>query len=162
MIACALALRQAGGLNLFRECLPAEVHSRLVILRGQTAREAVQYMRSVLKLLLAGGQVKSIVQTMLVSLLPNGDWRHHQIEHFVTADPDTLDKKQIAVTMERGLMETLVARRLATCCRHKWTGADSALSELALLERIVINLFPEVCRAMFQPTPWACHLNAPR
>ena len=134
MIACALSLRQAGGLSLFRESLRMEVQSRLIILRGQPSREAVEYRCNVLKLLLAGGHVKSIVQTMLLSLLPNGDWRHHQIEHFVTADPETVDKKQLALTMERGMMEALIARRPAVWCRHRWTGASTALSELALLE----------------------------
>eukprot|EP00971_Amphidinium_carterae_P349597 6491100-Amphidinium_carterae.1 len=136
LINTALSLRHSGTLAAFRLALKCEVEGSLVILHGCCSCEASQHKKRVLEAF-AEGTTKSLSQLVLISVLPNGDWRDDtSVQHYVDHDVTREDHPSIAENITAGLMYALVARKPPVWCRHRWNGCQAALSELGLLAAI--------------------------
>eukprot|EP00971_Amphidinium_carterae_P190590 3782324-Amphidinium_carterae.2 len=148
IINTALSLRHSGMLASFRAALREEIKTTLVIKRGCCSPDAQRYKNLVLDVFTPGSG-KSISQLMLLSVLPNGDWRDgNVVEHYVDHDVSVEAYASIASTMEAGLMLVLTSRKPTVWCRHRWTGCQVAVSELGLLTA-VHNLLPRAFNKVF-------------
>eukprot|EP00971_Amphidinium_carterae_P175668 3481791-Amphidinium_carterae.2 len=146
MIHAALSLQGASALQLFRRCLRAEVRQRLVILQGCLSKEASEHRCSCLELFHSSGAPHSMVSSMLLSRLPNGDWRHsEQVQHLVTKADAGLSRVELAKVMEAGLCWVFSGCQPHTYERHRWTGADVAVDHLSRME-CVNKLFTHTYR----------------
>eukprot|EP00971_Amphidinium_carterae_P352909 6492769-Amphidinium_carterae.7 len=135
MIHAALSLQGASALQLFRECLRAEVRQRLVILHGSPTIEASEHRRSCLELFQSSGTPHAMLSSLLLHRLPNGDWRHpEQVQHFMAEEDAGLSCAELADQMESGLCWVLARSQPHTYERHRWTGADLAVDHLSRLE----------------------------
>ena len=134
LINTALALRSGPAMMRFRKCLRDEVSSRLQVLHGAPTRAAQRYTSSVLTMFAQRGP--NIDQKrLLLQLCPNGDWRAQQVQYYVDptgcgpqAESDVVD------FVVAGLASALVSSQPPLYPRHRWTGADRATDEVALVE----------------------------
>eukprot|EP00971_Amphidinium_carterae_P262011 5197117-Amphidinium_carterae.3 len=151
----ALSLRHSGSISAFRRALREEIQETLVIKQGSCNQEACLHRQRTLQVFTAGSS-KTLSQLMLLSLLPNGDWRKSDVvEHYVDHAMPHDAYPAIASTMAAGLLVALVARKPGVWCRHRWTGCQVALEELGLLTA-VHNLLPRAYKRFL------CHLKVPK
>ena len=136
LIHCALSLRHGASLNLFRACLRAEVHSRLVVKRGMPGPAVQQHRATMLRIFLSGQS--NMEAQALLKKLPNGDWTNLQeVEFYVPLSaPQTPSTEAIAKLLADGLVYALCRCKPKTWPRHRWTGAGEAVDELARLEMV--------------------------
>ena len=136
ILACALSLRHTGALTMFRTALKEEIGSRLDILRGAPDADALAHKHQLMDVYFAAGS-KTVAQMVLLSALPNGDWRNSEtVEHYIDVDVPAPSKTSVAATLEAGLCHALLNKKPHPWARHRWTGFELALDELALLESI--------------------------
>ena len=103
LTSCAMSLRLSGMLVLFRQSLQEEVSARLTILRGHPSIEAVAHKQRVMATMLCGGS-KNMPQLMVLALLPNGDWRSRQEQHFIAASAPEPNKAVVAAKLVSGTL----------------------------------------------------------
>eukprot|EP00971_Amphidinium_carterae_P143266 2838343-Amphidinium_carterae.1 len=135
LINVGLSLRVAGSLAAFRCCLREVILESLEFKRGQPSDEAKRFKRIVLDAF-ATPKSKNVQQMLLLSLLPNGDWRSPTVEHYLDYDATDEDKPKVAAKLEAGLVQALLRKKPQTWARHRWGGCDVALEELGLLEGV--------------------------
>ena len=135
LISCASSLRLSGMLVLFRQSLQEEVSERLAILRGHPSAEAVAHKQRVMATMPSGGS-KNMPQMMVLALLPNGDWRSPQVQHFIPASDPVPNKALVTAKLVSGLCYALVGKKPALWARHRWTGCELAVEELGVMESI--------------------------
>ena len=132
MIRHSLSLRVGAEMNNFRKALREEIQSRTVrVLAGQAPAETRRYRELALRTFAAHGR-NLIAKRMLLSLLPNGDWRKRDIELFIgTAAP--MDVAIAKATIANGLVTALAGCMHELYPRHRWVGADIAVDRCGLL-----------------------------
>ena len=136
LIRCALSLREPAALHAFRRCLAEEIQSRLRILRGAPPRSAEEHRQRTMETFMSEGS-SSMVVRVLLSHLPNGDWRNSsEVEYYVSVQDADIDKDHICRRLQQGLCYAMVGTQPSFWPRHRWTGADIALDELARMEAI--------------------------
>ena len=135
IISSALSLRTSGMLATFRECLAEEVAARLVIMQGEPSPEARAHKERVMATMSSGGS-KNLAQLVVLSLLPNGDWRSPNIEHYVPQTTPAPERSAIVNKLVAGLCYALVGKKPAVWARHRWTGCEIAVEELGFLESV--------------------------
>eukprot|EP00971_Amphidinium_carterae_P352621 6492678-Amphidinium_carterae.2 len=133
LINVGLSLRVAGSLTAFRFCLREVILESLEFKRGEPSGDAKRFKRIVLDAF-ATRRSKNVQQLLLLSLLPNGDWRSSKVEHYVDHDASSEDYPKIASKLEAGLIQALLCRKPKTWARHRWGGCEVAIEELGLLE----------------------------
>ena len=137
VIRCALSMRTAGGMSVFRSCMREEIASRIEVLDGHPPLAARVYKMCLLKVFASQGSCAT-TRRALLSLCPNGDWRSNNIE-FYLRDSDTFsraDTGAIVKHVTNGLTVALAAATPHLYNRSKWTGADVAVDDLAVLEGV--------------------------
>ena len=135
-IAFALAVNEGAGLALFRKHLRMQVRSKIVILRGEPSKEAVQYRQHLLKLAMARGP-RLLQRKAALLCLPNGDWRRRdRIEVWIPARVTDVDEGQIISAVTASLERVLAGCKFTLYPRHRWTKCDEALNEICLLEGV--------------------------
>eukprot|EP00971_Amphidinium_carterae_P349138 6490863-Amphidinium_carterae.1 len=133
LISVALCLREAGAFNIFRECLREEIRSRVKVIHGLPSEHSTLHKTRLMDAFFASGS-KSIPQMMLLSLLPNGDWQAHEVEHYIEPGKPVPHLSTLTCMLEAGLCHALLNRRPRMWARHRWTGAEVATDEVSLLE----------------------------
>eukprot|EP00971_Amphidinium_carterae_P224127 4447366-Amphidinium_carterae.2 len=135
LINTGLSLRLAGALACFRRCLREVIQESLEFKRGKPSDDAQEYKRLVMNAFVSP-KSKNVSQLLLLSMLPNGDWRSTKVEHYVAHDVQVEEYAQIAANIEYGLIQALVCKRPQIFCRHRWGGCEVALEEMGLLESV--------------------------
>ena len=158
LIRCALALRQPSVLNTFRTCLKEEIRKRLVIKRGAPPLDAVQHRQQLLDTFLTQQSRQGQVHRLLLAKLPNGDWRNRSEVHYFVGPSDNAlqDADQIAEMLETGLVYCMCSSKPHLWPRHRWTGADVAVDELARIEAVhglLSATFPRMMLNFSKPAP---------
>ena len=131
--------------------MQAEIASRLELKRGRPSREAVQYKRNLMQVCVRHG-AGALVRRLLLATVPNGDWRAHKVQFYVDLAPKgmAVDQASVLQFVTGGLMGALAASQPCLYPRHRWVGADIAVSELAVLEgchRLLSTTFAQFCAA---------------
>lgn len=151
MVNLALALRTGSAMPVFRKCLQAEISSRLELRHGRPSQDAVRYKRTLLQMCVQHG-AGALVRRVLLASVPNGDWRAPKVQFFVDIAPPgvSTDRSSVLEFLTAGLMAALTASQPTLYPRHRWVGADIAVSELAIMEgchRLLSTTFARVCAA---------------
>ena len=134
MIRTALALRSGTGMQRFREALVQEVRSRLQVLCGPPPREATAYRRTMLNMFVRHG-ASTATKRLLLVLCPNGEWRAQRVQFYLRSDGRGPQQEEaVAEYVSLGLVVALCSAQPKLYPRHRWTGADIAVDELAILE----------------------------
>ena len=154
MIRFSLSLGVASQMNAFRRALREEIESRNIrVLAGVPTAEVRRYRELALRTF--AGRGKNIIEKrMLLSLLPNGDWRSNDIEVWTGSAPANMGKAALQNMVVNGLVTALAGCMFEIYPRHRWTGADVAIDRCGLLA-IVHNLGPGAYRrylATFKPS----------
>lgn len=74
-----------------------------------------------------------IAKRMLLSLLPNGDWRNEDIEFYIGCAPASIDPAVAKKGVANGLITALAGTMYEQYPRHRWVGADIAVDRCGLL-----------------------------
>eukprot|EP00959_Pyramimonas_sp_CCMP1952_P453212 9467863-Pyramimonas_sp.AAC.1 len=135
MINCALAMRNSSAMDRFRKCMKEEITSRILILPGRPSQEAEVYKMNIMQVFVTHGE-RIAMKRVLLTMCPNGDWRHERVEFYKDRFPGFTNADDAAIIefVTTGLMTALVATQPSTYPRHRWTGADRAIDELAIVE----------------------------
>ena len=136
MVNLALSLRNGANMERFRACLADEIASRLEVLEGSCPPEAKAHKKRVLGHFIRHGASVATRRLLLV-VGPNGDWRARCVQVYVPLG-------HAAATSRRDVAEQLASSLIVALCnsqpslypRSRWTGADIACDELALLESV--------------------------
>lgn len=149
LIRTALALRNGSAMVRFRECLTAEIASRLKVCEGGPEPSAVAYKRSIISIFVNHG-AKVLARRMILCLLPNGDWRSPTVEHYVhpAAPAEDRSPEFVAAQMCTGLLVVFTSRSPSLYQRARWTGAEMAIDDLAIMEachRLLSTTFARFC-----------------
>ena len=127
-----MSLSSAGVMAEFRSCLRRVVTDRLVVREGSAGVEAEAYRRAAVRSFVPrGGNASS--RRVLLSLLPNGDWRCHDTVEVFVAPGTVVDKAAIIRKVVQGLVQALAHRRFRVYARHRWTGSEESVSDIGIL-----------------------------
>lgn len=133
MIRFSLSLNVAAQMNAFRRALREEIGSRKIrILSGASGLEARRYRLIVLKTFAGHGR-NIIAKRMLLSLLPNGDWRSPEIQVYMGNQAASVDEDSARKVVANGLITALAGTMFEQYPRHRWVGADIAVDRCTLL-----------------------------
>ena len=127
--------------------MSAEIASRLEILEGAPERGAIEYRRHIVHAFVNHG-TKILARRMLLCLLPNGDWCAPMLQHYISPNtPDAARSRDFIVTqMCTGLMVVFSSRSPSLYDRSRWTGAEMAIDDLAIMESCHIILSTSFAR----------------
>jgi len=133
MIRHSLSLNVASEMNAFRRALREEINSRRVrVVEGWASSEVRRYRQLALRVFAGHGR-NLIAKRMLLSLLPNGDWRQPDIELFVGPSSAVIDVAAAKTVIANGLITALAGSMYEVYPRHRWVGADIAVDRCSLL-----------------------------
>eukprot|EP00959_Pyramimonas_sp_CCMP1952_P422520 8850930-Pyramimonas_sp.AAC.1 len=134
-INCALSLKHGPAMNLFRQSLRDIVQDRLVPIHVAPPPDATEHRKFCINLFMQGG-ANLPQKRLLLSVLPNGDWRKHDRVEFYCSEEflNRVGKEEIADVIARGLVFALSSIQPHLWPRHRWLGADLAAEELGRLE----------------------------
>eukprot|EP00971_Amphidinium_carterae_P071886 1421752-Amphidinium_carterae.6 len=136
VIATALSLRHGSSLMVFRRCLSTVIDELLVLLIGSPSVEAIEFRNQAMSLFMAGRST-DLVQKVLVSRLPNGDWRRQdRVEYYYDVSQPAPTRSYIVKLLCKGLLQALLSAKPTVLMRHRWTGTDIALEEVGRVEAI--------------------------
>eukprot|EP00971_Amphidinium_carterae_P344749 6485336-Amphidinium_carterae.3 len=151
----ALALQDAAALSIFRACLRFEVGNRLLVLQGIVPASAKAFKVRALNLFLGADTTKAVTVRILLSLLPNGNWcKHSSVEVYVKTDPGSVDKKELAASLESGLVFAMLGKKPLPWAQHRWCSSHKAIEQIGLLLAVHGLLLPTFQRfsiAMCKP-----------
>ena len=153
----ALSVRDGTRFTLFQDCLRDVVQERIEILAGRPSAAAVHYRRTIMRMFVPKTGHHD-VSTMLLSSLPNGDWRNSErVEFFPDVGPAELrgmSREDVGAFVAEGCLVALCHAQFHIYPRSRWTGADVAVSELGLLASVhnLLQLtFEEFCKRIDAP-----------
>eukprot|EP00971_Amphidinium_carterae_P336739 6473263-Amphidinium_carterae.1 len=136
LIATALSLRHGSSLMMFRAALFSVIEDSLVLLTGTCAPEAEDFRQKAMALFLSGPS-SDLVDKVLVSRLPNGDWRRRdRVEFYYDISAPAPSKVYVCNLLCNAVIQALLSSKPAVLARHRWTGMDNALDEIGRLEAI--------------------------
>ena len=149
LIRVALALRTGSAMMRFRACLRQEIASRLDVLHGSPPRSAMEYRRKLLRMFCTNG-ANIVTKRVLLTLLPNGDWRSRKVQFWVRHDtPRHLTSVESVLDhLTNGLTLALASAQPPVYNRSKWTGSDIAVDYLGIFEgchRLLSTSYARFC-----------------
>ena len=133
----ALCLRSGANMTLFRRCLQQECLSTLKIYFAPIPAEAQEYRRHILQTFVSTGSNR-LLNRVLLSKLPNGLWSKTSVVE-VYMPPHMgghVNQDRLAAMLTMSLCYVLTGSKPHLFARHRWTGCDLAVEELARLEGI--------------------------
>jgi hypothetical protein len=132
------ALSLAGGahMNLFRKAIRLEIRRRggVKLIQGAPSLALRRRREYFLRLFAARGR-NVIAKRALLLLLPNGDWRSHQVEMYVASD-SAMTAEEAERLLANGLVTALAGHMFELYPRHRWCGADLAFDRCGLMEAV--------------------------
>ena len=153
LIHLAISVREAGKMAIFRAAMSEVIQERLVILQGQPSDEAKFHREQMLSLFVSHGP-NGLVRRVLLDAAANGDWRNGQrFQHYVPSTAPVLDPRPVAEHVSRCVVAALAGHQPHIYPRHRWTGGDQSVDDIAIL-LAVHNLLPHVYgrfQAMLDP-----------
>eukprot|EP00959_Pyramimonas_sp_CCMP1952_P106586 2228664-Pyramimonas_sp.AAC.1 len=134
---CALSLRHGPAMNVFRQFLRDVVKARLSPIHHAPPPDAVSYRKYCINLFMQGG-ANAYQKQLLLSVLPNGDWRKHDRVEFYCSQEflDRVGKEKISDVIARGLVFALSSSQPHLWPRNRWLSADLAVEEPGRIEAV--------------------------
>eukprot|EP00971_Amphidinium_carterae_P351371 6492079-Amphidinium_carterae.1 len=134
----SLSLQSASAMSGFRKALRVEIRSRLKVMEGAVDSEARRHKENCMKLFLGGESKNEVLHKMLLARLPNGDWRDGNSVHYIV-QPGQLEStnlQEVVQLVESGLLWVMTGCKPKVYPRHRWTGADITIDQLAKVEMV--------------------------
>ena len=129
----ALALNFGTNMHTWRQELRAVIRERLVIKRGPPPPSCLPYKQQLLRLCLIGS-TRRLEKLLAMYMLPNGNWANMaQVEVYVPVGA-ACNLNSIADNLSAGLVQVTASSNYTIFPRSRWTKADRAMSEIALLQ----------------------------
>ena len=135
LLHAALSLRSGGAFELFKRSLLTVVRGRIRILYGSPTRAAQIYKRQAMMLFMSDSS-SNLMQKMIISSLPNGDWRNRSCIEFYPQHIGMASSVDAAQLLGSGIIHALCSHQPSIYPAHRWTGCDVSIDELAKLECI--------------------------
>lgn len=135
MIHTALALQNGNAMKRFRSCMREEIASRFRVLSGAPTQEAERHKQRVLRLFVSHG-ARLPMRRLLLSLCPNGDWRHDMVEYYPPIGQERRTDEEYLEHVTAGVIAAVCSCQPCTYPRHRWTGADLAIDSLGIIEAV--------------------------
>eukprot|EP00971_Amphidinium_carterae_P036828 724125-Amphidinium_carterae.2 len=129
---CALSLKEAGSMSIFRTALRQEIAAKVVILHGAPSQAAKEWRESMLTIFTCNYS-HSFLQQCLLNKLPNGDWRAPEVQYYVPTATQAVDKPAIVKMLVEGLCWLFTCRQFKLWPQHRWTGFDICCNQIGLL-----------------------------
>lgn len=133
MIRFSTSLSVAAQMNAFRRALREEIASRRIRLPSGVPCAEARRHRSVVLRICAGHGRNLIAKRMLLSLLPNGDWRKPEIDIYMGFGAASLDEASARKVVANGLITAMAGSMCEMYHRHRWVGADVAVDRCSFL-----------------------------
>lgn len=161
IIRIGLSLQMGSYMGKFRKILREIIWAETKIMVGEPPSHATRYRLNCLQLFggIGAGAVERLVA---MGLLPNGDWRHGQVELWVPPDVrNQFSDNQLKARLSYGIEYAVASKAPPLYKRHRWLGMELTLNPIGLLT-LCHNLFPRCYRrfvASFSKsttTPQAC------
>ena len=130
----ARVLNEGTNLSKFNKHLRCIIKERLVIRRGTPPPSILPYKMQLLRLCLSRGP-RLLQRKLALWTGPNGDWRSEDIEVWVLVGVP-VNEGQIAEIVAQSLQCVVSSSRLQRYAASRVTGADLAMDQVILLERI--------------------------
>ena len=156
LIHAVLSIVSAGYMRRWRKCIQADIEERVDIRIGHPSPEDTAWRQHVLELFMGRGR-NVAERRCLLARLPNGDWRESKcIPVIVPPHPDGLqpNRRRTVAFLQRFLVKALASHQLTVYPRHRWTGADISIDELAIgiaVNQIFVHSYRRFCMS-FGPT----------
>ena len=130
----SLAINEGDGLRVLQQCVRDVVQERVLVLRDVSPpADILPFKRHVMALVLARGR-NMVMKRLLMQCLPNGNWqRRDRIEIYVPPGPEVCIPSLAAVVAE-AIVTIVAGARYTTYSANRWTKADEALDEIALMD----------------------------
>eukprot|EP00971_Amphidinium_carterae_P339880 6477934-Amphidinium_carterae.1 len=134
LIQWALSIREGGKFAWWRQALADEIMGRdIKFVAKPLFGEAKTYKAELMHLLYSRDQ-KSLVKLTALEMVMTGDWRNPNVIEFAVAENEALpDKHHLKQLMVKVLLFCLANQQPIIFPRHRWTGAEEALSYCLLL-----------------------------
>eukprot|EP00971_Amphidinium_carterae_P347988 6490258-Amphidinium_carterae.2 len=144
----ALSVQLGSALSCFRSCLKTEIRQRLKVYRGHASAEARSHRAAILDLFMSDKGSTTQIQRLLMSKLPNGNWRNEKdVEFYIECeDGPTPDADRISSLLESGLTYAMMAAKFKVWPRHRWTGAALSIDLVSRMEACHRLLSHTYCR----------------
>lgn len=134
----SLVLGMSAEMRGFRKALRGVIVARLRILHGCSSQSATQYLAACISAFCCVGTHQRAKTTVLTQLC-NGDWRNRGvIEHYVQPGVEITTEVRDALVDEflNHFVWAAAGRGPATYPKSRWTGAEHAFADIALLDCI--------------------------
>ena len=132
VIRFGMSLNVGTAMKTFREALREILLKRATIIRERPSREAVAYRKAVLDLHVSSGPHWRVRQAILVRCL-GGDWRRRDVVEILLLPGQNVALEELVAVLADEVVFALLPKEPLVYPRHRWTGADEALSYVDLL-----------------------------
>jgi len=137
LVNASLLVNMGSHVGRFRRLVAEVIRANLIFRTTPLDEEAKTHKMHVLRIFCQSGRKRSFRVTMLLRLLP-GDWRNRSKVEYILQPGETCEK--VTERVARGVSMILTATRFFQWPRHRWTGADVAVSQWGLMEAIHVLL----------------------
>ena len=132
MINLSLALEPKGSARTFATALGNVINCRIKLCTGVCPADAVTHRMLVMRVFLAAGKKRNYKAAILTSVM-NGDWRNTTDIEIYQRGGAAESIVSVRKKVKTALLSVSFGSKIARWPRHRWTGADIAVSQLALL-----------------------------
>jgi len=134
MVNISMSLQLSGDSTRFQTCLAEVIAARIVVIVGYPGDDAERHRQHVLDMFSRGPEA-TLQKQLLNSTLPSGRWwKTDVVEIWMPQGlPDGTCLQQWKKKKGEALASTLLPGTFHVYPRHRWTGAEKAVSEVALL-----------------------------
>eukprot|EP00971_Amphidinium_carterae_P118506 2347774-Amphidinium_carterae.1 len=137
MIRTALSLQNGAAMACFRSCLRLEIKERLVVTTGSISKDAHDYKELCMSTFASGSTLQDDLQRHVLKRLATGDWRDEVAVQFVIVPGQAhQSKEELSQLLESGLTWVMAGCRPRLYPRHRWTGAEICVDQLAKVEMV--------------------------
>jgi len=127
-------LQQSASLTIFRQCLSNVISKMPLHLKfGRPPQRSVDFRNQMLRLFASKGRSAHYRRCLLMHL-PNGDWENlDAIEYYVPPGREqVMTPPVVRHVLTVGLSFALMGSRPSLYPRHRWTGAEVSIDDIAI------------------------------
>ena len=132
MLHFALTMSVAGDFHTFWQCLHDTIRARARLYRGDPGIESMVYRKLAVRSFFASGSCRAARQIAL-ALLPNGNWDNHEEVEIWIGVGDRVDEQEFLDHAAVSITNALLHKKPRIWCESRWSGAEEACCDTALL-----------------------------
>ena len=138
----ALTMCVAGDFHAFWQCVHDTVRERARLYRGDLGLGSMVYRKLAIRTFFALGSCRA-ARHIALALLPNGRWDNHEEIEFWAGVNDDVDECALFDNAAISITNALLHNKPRIWCQSRWSGAEEAVCDTALLS---------VCHGVLRPS----------